>query len=268
MTTNARHTLRLLILAASALALVSAVACAPSSTNESVTLRVFAASSLTNALTDVAKAFEAENNNVTVETHFAASSRLRAQIQEGAQADVFISADPRHIDEIPHLLVESSVTTVASNTMVVALADSESPIQSLAELADPGLRIVIALPDVPAGRYARALIANLGQRPDFPENYAEAVLANIVSEETNVRAVLAKVLLGEADAGFTYRTDTRNTGLHSLTIPTQTPNDIAYQAATLQNSPHQTAAHDLLQFLTSETGRQILSNHGFIPVAP
>ena len=263
-TAKARHIRYLLMLAVSALAVIATTACAADRPENAVTLRVFAASSLTEALTEVAEAFEAENANVTLETHFAGSSRLRAQIEEGAEADIFISADPRHVDAITHLLVESSVTTVATNEMVVALADSTQKIQSLEDLAESDVSIVLALPDVPAGRYARALLAAMAQQADFPTNFDETVLANLVSEETNARAVLAKVQLGEADAGFVYQSDLRDTGLHSLTIPAQNPGDIAYVAAALRDSPHHDAAQSFLDFLLSDSGQRILASHGFL----
>ena len=256
------------MLALSALAAIAATACASDRPNDAVTLRVFAASSLTDALTEAAASFEAENAGVTVETHFAGSSRLRTQIEEGAEADIFISADPRHVDTITHLLTESSATTVATNQLVVALADSNRTIQSIEGLAEPGTNLVIALPDVPAGRYARALLAEMGQQPNFPADFDEAVLDNVVSEETNVRAVLAKVQLGEADAGFVYQSDLRDTGLRSLTILNQDPGDIAYVAAVLRDSPHHNSAQAFLDFLVSDTGQRVLTSHGFlVPVA-
>lgn len=263
-TIHTRHIRYLLMLAVSALAAIATTACASDRPDAAVTLRVFAASSLTDALTEAAETFEAENGSATVETHFAGSSRLRAQLEEGAEADVFISADPRHVDAITHLLTESSITTVATNEMVVALADSNQTIQSLEDLAEPGVRIVIALPDVPAGRYARALIADMAQQQGFPADFDEAVLDNVVSEETNVRAVLAKVQLGEADAGFVYQSDLRDTGLPSLTIPDQNPGDIAYVGAALRDSPHHDTAQAFLDFLASDAGRRILISHGFL----
>ena len=187
-----------------------------------------------------------------------------AQLEEGAEADIFISADPRHVDEIIHLLMESSITTVATNEMLVALADSDRPIQSLEDLAEPDVRIVIALPDVPAGHYARALLADMAQSESFPADFNDAVLANIVSEEINVRAVLAKVQLGEADAGFIYQSDLHNTGLRSLAIPGQNPSDIAYVGAALRSSPQHDTAQAFLDFLVSDEGQRILISRGFL----
>ena len=263
-TIHTRHIRYLLMLAVSALAAITAAACASDRPDDAVTLRVFAASSLTEALTEAAEAFEAENGGVMVETHFAGSSRLRAQLEEGAEADIFISADPRHVDEITHLLTESSITTVATNEMVVALSESDRPIQSLEDLAEPDVKIVIALPDVPAGHYARALLADMTRQQNFPANFDNAVLDNVVSEEINVRAVLAKVQFGEADAGFVYQSDLRDTGLRSLTIPNQSPGDIAYVGAALRSSPHRDTAQAFLDFLISDEGQRILASHGFL----
>ena len=265
-TIHTRHIRYLLImmLALSALAVLNTAACASDRPEDAATLRVFAASSLTDALTEAAQVFEAENEGDQVEMHFAGSSRLRAQLEEGAEADAFISADPRHIDAITDLLADSSITTIATNEMVVALADSPRPVQSLEDLAEPGVKIVIALPDVPAGRYARALIADMAQQQGFPAEFNDAVLGNIVSEEANVRAVLAKVQLGEASTGFVYQSDLRDTGLHSLTIPDQNPGDIAYVGATLRDSSHHDTAQAFLHFLASEEGQRILISHGFL----
>ena len=270
-TAKARHALITLIIALAVPLSASGVgACTPSPADGSVTIRIFAASSLTDALTESVEEFTRTSDNVIVETHFAASSRLRAQIEEGAGADVFISADPVHIAAISDLLVESSITTVASNRMVVAAGTSSDEIQTLADLAEPGVKIVIALPDVPAGRYARELITNLAQQEEFESGFDDAVLANVVSEETNVRAVLAKALLGEADAGFVYATDVRGTDLRVLDIPGQDDGDIAYVGAIVSDSVHQDTAQSFLEFLTAEPGQQILTSHGFLapPTVP
>ncbi len=264
-TFHTRRTHDILMLTVIILLSAHAAACVPSSgLDDPITLRVFSASSLTDVLLEAADQFESERRHVNIEPHFAGSSRLRAQLEEGARADIFIPADPSHLSVIVHLLVESSYTEIAYNEMVVAISNSEHAPQTSDELIAPGVRIVIALPNVPAGRYARLLISGLGQREDFPEGYAERVLDNVVSEETNVRAVLAKVVLGEADAGFVYRTDVRETGLRWLGIPAQEPGDIIYAGAVLKDSPNVSLAQEFLGFLSSERGRGIVSSHGFL----
>ena len=129
-TVHARHAVYLLMLSLSVLlAAPTVTGCASSQPDDTVTLRVFAASSLTEALTEAAAAFEAENDGVRIETHFAGSSRLRAQLEEGARADVFISADRRQIDEADDLLIDSSQVTLAANELVVAVRETNGPIQ-------------------------------------------------------------------------------------------------------------------------------------------
>ena len=105
----------------------------------------------------------------------------------------------------------------------------------------------------------------MGAEPGFPANYEERVLANVVSEEANARAVLAKVLLGEADAGFVYRTDLRGTDLAWLDIPRQDGIDIVYEGAALLDSDHPADAGEFLAFLAEPRGQTILQSHGFLP---
>ena len=260
-TVHARYALYLLMLSLSVLLVApTATGCASSQPDDTVTLRVFAASSLTEALTEAAAAFEAENDGVRIETHFAGSSRLRAQIEEGARADVFISADRRQIDEVEGLLIDSSQVTIAANKLVVAVTDTNGPIRNLSQLDDEGIRIVMALPDVPAGRYARLAISEIDGEPGF----VDGVLANVVSEEANVRAVLAKVLLGEADAGFVYRTDVNGTDLTWIEIPVQETIGILYEAAVLRESSSPDLAHEYLEYLSAGRGQDILQTHGFL----
>ena len=260
-TVHARHAVYLLMLSLSVLlAATMTTACASSRPDDTVTLRVFAASSLTGALREAADAFEAGNDGVRIETHFAGSSRLRAQIEEGARADVFISADRRQIDEVEDLLIDSSQGTIAANELVVAVTETKGPIQNLSQLDDDGVRIVMALPDVPAGRYTRLAISEIDAEPGF----VDGVLANVVSEEANVRAVLAKVLLGEADAGFVYRTDVNGTGLTWIEIPDQETIGILYEAAVLQESSYPDLALEYLEYLSAGRGQDILQSHGFL----
>ena len=266
-TIRARHILVLLLLAVSALAAGSGAACAADRAGgtEPATLRVFAASSLTDTMTDVAAEFGERNGGVNVETHFAASSRLRAQIEEGAQADIFLSADPLQIDALATLLRTSSIQLFASNRMVVAVSESADDIQAVGDLAAPEMRIVIALPDVPAGRYARSIIDGLTELSGA-EGLADAVYANIVSEETNVRAVLAKVQLGEVDAGFVYESDAAAANLRYLELP-QPAGGIDYVAAILHESSQPDAAQMFMDFLLSSGGQVIMERHGFLAVS-
>ncbi len=234
--------------------------------NGQSTLVVFAASSLTDAIQEVGTAFESEREGISIETHYAGSALLRAQLEQGAQADLFLAADWRQMEAAADSgLLSGEPRAFASNKLVVALADSGRTLQGLADLAQPGLRLVIALPQTPAGAYAREALATLDSMPGLGAGYSQAVLANIVSEETNVRSVLAKVSLGEADAGFVYQTDARGAQLDAIQFPASAQAKIAYTAAVLASAQDAILAYRFLDYLHSARGQEILQQHGFLP---
>ena len=166
---------------------------------------MFAASSLTEAFEEVAAAFEVEHE-VEVILNFAGSSTLSTQIVQGAPADVFASADEAQMQEVADArLLADEPQTFTQNRLVV-ITPKNSPIEELSDLSQSGILLVLAGPNVPAGRYALEVLENLNER--YGADFSERVLANLVSEETNVRQVAAKVGLGEADRG---RSSTRRT---------------------------------------------------------
>ncbi|HZA22920.1 MAG TPA: molybdate ABC transporter substrate-binding protein, partial [Dehalococcoidia bacterium] len=166
---------------------------------------MFAAASLTEAFREIAAAFERDNPGVSVTFNFAGSQRLRTQLEQGAQADVFASADWEQMNAVVASgLVSGGPVSFASNQLVVlmssaALQDPSNPLwgeggrqgssareePGLEDLAQPGVRLVLALPSVPVGSYSRAVIENIGADPRFGSDYTHRVLANVVSEETN-----------------------------------------------------------------------------------
>lgn len=167
-------------------------------------VRVFAASSLTEAFTGIAKAFEADNPGVNVNLDFGGSQRMRSQVEFGAKADVFASADPQQMKALADAgLISGEPVDFALNGLVV-LASDRGPVYEVADLADPGARVALAQENVPAGSYSRAVLANLSQSgiSGLMAGFAEEVLENLVSEEPSVRNVVHKVALGEVDAGI------------------------------------------------------------------
>ena len=152
---------------------------------------VFAAASLT-------EAFEELDSEARL--NFAGSGDLATQIREGAQADVYASADAEHaLDLYAEGLVEQPLRLASNHVVVIVPRGNPARIRSLLDLARPGLKLVMAAPGVPVGDYAREALARTDEGPD--------VLENVVSEEDDVKGVVGKVALGEADAGFAYRTD-------------------------------------------------------------
>ena len=222
------------------------------------TITVFAAASLTEAFGELAAAFEAEHPGVTVRLSFAGSATLRTQILEGAPADVFASASPDEVATLgaAGLVVEEHA--LATNTLVIATR--EGGIGSFEDLALPGLRLVLAAKDVPAGRYARESLALAG------DDFAGRVLANVRSNEANVRATLAKVELGEADAAIVYASDlgAADDGVRAVAIPERYQVAAEYRLALLSESD---GARAFVAFATSPQGAATLARHGFTAMA-
>ena len=179
-------------------------------------ITVFAASSLAEAFTELADAFEGEYPGTSVMLNFDGSQRLRFQLEHGARADVFASADQGQMELAQDAgVLSGEAVNFAGNRLVVIVpktetaADNEPSVQSIADLARRGVKLALAQEEVPAGRYAREAIEQLAADLRLGPEYADSVLANVVTEEPNVRNVLQKVALGEVDAGFVYYSDAR-----------------------------------------------------------
>ena len=275
-------------LISAAVVLVIAAACSSGAgTGNGRTLTVFAASSLTEAFRAVAASFEAAHPGTSVALNFDGSQRLRLQLEHGAGADVYASADPHQMNEAKTLgLVLGEPVDFATNTMAVIAStrddkdsgglggdlsprDSHTGVRTPADLGNQGVKLALAQPAVPAGRYSRTVISNLGQGAGFGPRFPERVLANVVSLEPNVRSVLQKVALGEVDAGIVYVTDARvASDVRIIPLPAWANVVAAYPAAVLRDGPQRPAAEAFVRFLTSHEGRSILESQGFGPAQP
>ena len=249
-------------------ALFSAVACGG---DRGATLRVLAASSLTEAFKDLAHAFEAENPGVTVSLDFGGSQRLRSQLEFGAKADVFASADRVQMDQaVAAGLTRGMPVDFASNTLVV-IATQEGGLSRLADLARPGVRFALAHAGVPVGSYSRQLLRNLAEDGalGLGSGFDDDVLANLVSEEPNVRLVAQKVALGELDAGIVYQTDVpvaQAAGrIRVIPIPATANVSARYPITVLRDAPEADLAQAFVRFVLSEAGQRHLRKHGFGP---
>ena len=230
------------------------------------TVIVFAAASLSDAFAELAADFEDEHPGVDVRLNFAGSATLRTQILEGAPADLFASASPAEVEAIDAAGLVVEQRPLVGNTLAVASARRRETVSAFADLAEPGLRLVLAAEEVPAGRYARAALALADADGAFGAGFAERVLANVRSNETSVRSALAKVELGEADAAIVYASDLTAAGAGTvLTIPVppefQVP--VEYRIALLSDSA---AALAFLDFATSSEAATVLARYGFAPV--
>lgn len=242
----------------------------PGRTGAQQTLIVFAASSLTDAFEEIGVAFEQENPGVEVLFNFAGSSTLSAQLAEGAPADVFASANTAQMQLAREAgRIEGRPLIFARNRLVAIVpADNPAGVNSLSDLALPGLRLLVAAPGVPVRTYTDTMLDLLAQDADFGESYREAVLANIVSEEENVRQVAAKVALGEADAGVVYISDVRPDVADQITaiaIPDHLNTLATYPIAVTTESSDPELAAAFVDFVLSEPGQSILTRWNFIP---
>ncbi len=235
------------------------------STPVSRTLNVFAAASLTNAFTELGKNFEAANPHVTVIFNFAGSQALRAQIEEGAPADVFASASGKEMDMLVSeaLVTESAPQIFLNNWLVVILSvDNPAGLQSLEHLANPGVKLVLADDEVPVGNYTRQSLDLMNG--SFGADFKDKVLANLVSNEDNARQVVAKVQLGEADAGIVYTSDAvAAPGLQTIEIPTALNVVAQYPIASLVNSANADLAEAFITYVLSPDGQALLQKWGF-----
>jgi molybdate transport system substrate-binding protein len=247
--------------AAAALLIATTGACADDGMREDVrsgsstTITVFAAASLKESFTAIGERFELANPRVTVRFSFAGSSDLLAQMQQGAPADVFASADTETMDDAVDLgLVDGSPVDVASNTLQIATGPGNpAGIDSFADLADPDLKVVVCAPQVPCGAVAKGAeeAAGVDLRP--------------VSEEQSVTDVLGKIVSGEADAGLVYVTDVMAAGDRVLGVPFPEASRVVNTCpvAALADSEQLDTARSFAHFVASTEGRAILEAAGF-----
>jgi molybdate transport system substrate-binding protein len=231
---------------------------------------VFAAASLSDAFAEIARAVERDHPGAAVRLNLAGSNQLALQIEHGAPAAVFASADPVWTDRLRERgLLEGQPRVFARNRLVVVVSRAgPARIERLQDLARSGVRLVMAAAAVPAGRYGRQVLHRLSENPAFGPDYARRALANVVSEEDNVRSVVAKVQLGEADAGLAYRSDvTAAAARHVRVLGFPDPAKVlaAYPIAIVKGARHRELAETFVRRVLAEEGQRILGRHGFLP---
>ena len=216
------------------------------------TLTVFAASSLTSTFTDLGKKFQAAHKGVKVSFDFGGSSDLVAQIQQGAPADVFASADKANMDKASS--VSGKPVNFATNTLEIAVPpDNPAEVKSLQDLAKPGAKVVLCAPEVPCGAAAQKVEKSSG------------VTIKPVSEEQAVTDVLTKVESGEADAGLVYVTDVKgaDSKVKGITFPESSSAVNTYPIAVLSKSKNATLAQQFMDLVTGAQGQSVLAAAGF-----
>jgi len=238
------------------------------------TLTVFAAASLRAAFTELGAQFEAAHAEVVVSFNFAGSQQLAVQLREGAPADVFASASDRQMQaaiESERVAPESPQAFARNRLVVIYARDNAAPLSALPDLARPGLKLILAAKEVPVGQYTLDFLDKAQADPAFHPGYKEAVLSNVVSYEENVRVVLSKVALGEADGGIVYASDVSGegvTGVGRIEVPDHLNPLATYPIAPIGDSAQAELARAFVEFVLSPDGQATLSRHGFIAAKP
>jgi molybdate transport system substrate-binding protein len=248
-------------------------ACAtPRPGQESATLTVFAAASLTEPFAEIGRQFELENPSIKVALVFAGSQQLATQIREGAAVDVFASANAAQMDGIVSagLVDEAEVRYFAGNRLVVILPnENRAGIDDLQNLALPGIRLVMAAPEVPVGQYTLEFLELASQDGELTTDYKDKVIQNVVSYENDVKAVVAKVVLGEADAGIVYSSDVSPSvadKLIRIEIIDRWNITARYPIAPLNQSALPQFASAFVAYVISPQGQEVLKQSGFLQV--
>lgn len=229
---------------------------------------VFAAASLREAFTALGALFELAHPGAKVTFNFAGTQELRTQLEQGAAVDVFASADQKHMGELVKASRAAGPIVFARNEPVVVVAtEAASTIKTLADLPSAD-RIVVGVPEVPIGRYTLQILDRAGA--SLGADFRARVEKKVVSRELNVRQVLAKVSLGEAQAGVVYRTDARSAGDKVVVVPIPPAvNVIAeYPIAVVTGAAHPTLARAFVDLVSSREGRRELERAGFLAPAP
>lgn len=252
---NRVRTLALALSVVAATALIAGCDSAGSTTAEGESITVFAAASLKSAFTEIGEQFETDNPGSSVEFSFAGSSDLVTQLTQGADADVFASADVRNMDRaVAAGLVEGAPVDFASNTLTIVVAPGNPKgIKSFADLTKPGVSVVVCAPPVPCGGATEKV------------EKATGVTLAPVSEETSVTDVLGKVTSGQADAGLVYLTDAAGAKdkVTSVAVPEAAQAVNTYPIAVLKDSGHARLAQRFVELVTGEAGQKALAKAGF-----
>jgi molybdate transport system substrate-binding protein len=211
-------------------------------------LTIFAAASLT-------EAFPAFDPNESYS--FAGSNTLAAQIKQGAPADVFASASPQYTQDLyAHGLVEKPITFASNRLVLIVPKSNPAGLKSVYDLARKDVKLVIAAPAVPVGSYTRTVLRKMG---------LSSVLAKVVSQEPDVKGVVGKVALGQADAGFVYVTDVRPVAgdVTAIRIPAWAQPRVRYEIAVLTSSPRKALARAWIKRVLGKAGQAALVRAGF-----
>ena len=230
-------------------------------------LTVLAAASLTDSFKEIGAAFEKAYPGSKVTFSFAGSQALRTQIQQGAKADVFASADTNNMDPVKADNLLGSTPVIFTRNVLTVIIPKANPagLKELKDLTKPGIKLIFEDASVPAGNYTLQILDKMSADPTYGADFKTKVLAQVVSKETDVKAVVSKVSLGEGDGGVVYTTDASAAGdkLSIIAIPDQYNVIATYPIATLKASANPALAQKFVDFVTGTDGQTILKKYGF-----
>jgi molybdate transport system substrate-binding protein len=236
------------------------------------TLTVMAAASLTESFTELGTMFEAQHAGVKVAFSFAGSQQLAQQLDQGAPADVFASANPKYMTAAvtsKRVNQDDAQTFVKNRLVVIFPKANPAGLTALKDLAKPGLKIDLEDKSVPAGQYSLDFLDKAIKDPGFDANFKTNVLKNVVSYETDVKVVVSKVSLGEADAGIVYITDYNAAAdkLGKMDIPDALNTVAVYPIAPISDSKNPNLAKAFVALVLSPDGQAVMAKYGFVPTA-
>jgi molybdate transport system substrate-binding protein len=232
-------------------------------------LTVFAAASLTDAFNNMKTDIEEANPAAKLTMNFAGSPTLRTQLAQGAKADVFASADTANMDGAhKDGTIDGQPSIFAHNKLTVVLPGQNPKVASLQDLAKPGIKVVIEQQAVPAGNYSRQALDKMSKDPAFGSDFATKVLANVVSQEPDVKSVLSRIQLGEADAGMLYVSDVGTPAVKdqvkTIAIPDQFNVIADYPLAAVKNAPNPAGAKAFIDYVLGPLGQATLQKWGLV----
>jgi molybdate transport system substrate-binding protein len=249
---------------------IMAPATSAAATAAPANLTIYGASSLTAVLAKVKTTYEAANPGTTLTISTDSSTALETKIEQGAPADVFLSADTAN----PQKLVDAglgvgTVTKFAGNLLTVIVTTANpAGIQTPADLAKSGVKVIGAGDTVPITKYANQLVANLAKQPGYPADFAAQYTANIVSKQDNVAAVVSQIALGEGDAAIVYVTDARTSAqVTAIPVPAAANVPATYSGVVVKASANVAAAQAFLTWLAGPDGQAVLASFGFLPAS-
>jgi molybdate transport system substrate-binding protein len=233
---------------------------------ETVELNVYGAASLKDALAKAKTAYEADHPGTTIALSTDSSAAIETQIEQGAPADVFLSADTTNPTKLVDAGFASGEPVVFAGNELAIIVPTDNPggVASPADLAKPGLKIIAAADEVPVTTYATQLVHKLSGQQGYPTGFEAAYAANVASKEDNVKAIVAKIELGEGDAGIVYVTDaTGSDRVATVDVPSAANVAATYAGVVVKDSPYQDAAAAFLDWFAGPEGQAILSDFGF-----